>query len=129
MTKTIVQSVKFHATPEELFELYLDAKKHSAATGAPLKISRNPLPCIPSSPADELNDFEAVARRNNRRLPGSPRQNPLISLDGHPRGIQAQMDEQRGDAQAVRNFARLAVDLNLHEWSADASAIPARRTR
>ena len=40
MTKTIVQSVKFHATPEELFELYLDAKKHSAATGAPVKISR-----------------------------------------------------------------------------------------
>ena len=40
MTKTILQSVKFNATPGELFELYLDAKKHSAATGAPVKISR-----------------------------------------------------------------------------------------
>jgi len=40
MTKTILQSAKFNATPGELFELYLDAKKHSAATGAPVKISR-----------------------------------------------------------------------------------------
>jgi activator of HSP90 ATPase len=39
-TKTILQSVKFNATRDQLFELYLDAKKHSAATGAPVKISR-----------------------------------------------------------------------------------------
>ncbi|HKM89346.1 MAG TPA: SRPBCC domain-containing protein [Candidatus Acidoferrales bacterium] len=40
MTKAILQSVKFNAKPEELFELYLDAKKYSASTGSPVKISR-----------------------------------------------------------------------------------------
>jgi activator of HSP90 ATPase len=34
MTKPIVQSVTFKASPEELFEIFTDAKKHSAATGA-----------------------------------------------------------------------------------------------
>ena len=34
MTKPIVQSVTFKASPEELFEIFTDSKKHSAATGA-----------------------------------------------------------------------------------------------
>ncbi len=40
MTPTISQRVKFSASPETLFEMYMDSKKHSAATGAPAKLSR-----------------------------------------------------------------------------------------
>ncbi|MGA8142677.1 MAG: SRPBCC domain-containing protein [Candidatus Acidiferrales bacterium] len=40
MTKAIQQSVKFKASPRALFEMFLDSKKHSAATGAPAKTSR-----------------------------------------------------------------------------------------
>ena len=39
MTKPIVQSVIFKASPEELFEIYTDSKKHSAATGAKASVS------------------------------------------------------------------------------------------
>ena len=40
MTKTIVQKVVFkNTTPKDLYELYMDAKKHSIATGAPAEIS------------------------------------------------------------------------------------------
>ena len=40
MSKTIVQEVVFkNTTPKALYDLYMDAKKHSAATGAPAKIS------------------------------------------------------------------------------------------
>jgi len=40
MTPAILQRVRFSATPELLFEMYMDSKKHSAATGAPAKLSR-----------------------------------------------------------------------------------------
>jgi activator of HSP90 ATPase len=40
MTPAIQQSVEFPATPAELFEIYMDSKKHSAATGGAAKISR-----------------------------------------------------------------------------------------
>ncbi len=40
MTPTISQRVKFSASPETLFEMYLDSKRHTAATGAPAKLSR-----------------------------------------------------------------------------------------
>jgi activator of HSP90 ATPase len=40
MTKAIEQSVRFAAPPEELFEMYLDSKKHSAATGGLARVSR-----------------------------------------------------------------------------------------
>lgn len=40
MTPTISQRVRFSASPETLFEMYLDSKKHSASTGAPAKLSR-----------------------------------------------------------------------------------------
>jgi activator of HSP90 ATPase len=40
MTKAIEQSVRFNATPEQLFEMYLDSKKHSAATGGAARMSR-----------------------------------------------------------------------------------------
>jgi len=40
MLKTIVQDVLFNnTTPKDLYELYMDEKKHSIATGAPAKIS------------------------------------------------------------------------------------------
>jgi activator of HSP90 ATPase len=40
MTPAIEQSVTFKATPSELYELFMDSAKHSAATSAPAKISR-----------------------------------------------------------------------------------------
>jgi activator of HSP90 ATPase len=40
MTRLIQQSVQFPASPEELFEIYLDSKKHSEATGGEARISR-----------------------------------------------------------------------------------------
>ena len=39
MTKPIVQSVTFKASPEELFAIFTDSKKHSAATGAKASVS------------------------------------------------------------------------------------------
>jgi activator of HSP90 ATPase len=39
MTKPIVQSVTFKATPEDLFAIFTDSQKHSAATGAKAKVS------------------------------------------------------------------------------------------
>ena len=40
MSKTIVQKVVFkNTTPNALYELYMNAKKHTVATGAPAKIT------------------------------------------------------------------------------------------
>jgi hypothetical protein len=40
MTRAIQQSVEFKASPETLFEMYMDSRKHSKATGEPAKLSR-----------------------------------------------------------------------------------------
>ncbi len=40
MSETIHQTIEFNATPQEIFELIIDSKKHSAFTGAPAKIGR-----------------------------------------------------------------------------------------
>jgi len=41
MMKTIEQTIEFPGvTPEELFETYMDSKKHTAAIGAPASIER-----------------------------------------------------------------------------------------
>lgn len=40
MTPAIQQSVEFGASPETLYEMYMDSKQHSQATGAPARISR-----------------------------------------------------------------------------------------
>lgn len=40
MTPTILQRVRFSASPKILFNMYMDSKKHSSATGAPAKLSR-----------------------------------------------------------------------------------------
>jgi hypothetical protein len=40
MTPIISQCVKFSASPETLFEMYMDSKKHAAPTGAQAKLSR-----------------------------------------------------------------------------------------
>lgn len=40
MTPTIMQRVGFSASPKILFNMYMDSKKHSSATGAPAKLSR-----------------------------------------------------------------------------------------
>jgi activator of HSP90 ATPase len=39
MSRPIVQSVTFKASPAKLFEIYTDSKLHSAATGAKARIS------------------------------------------------------------------------------------------
>jgi activator of HSP90 ATPase len=39
MGPNIQQSVRFRASPQTLYDLYLDSKKHSRATGAPAKVS------------------------------------------------------------------------------------------
>ena len=40
MPKTLVQKVVFkNATVKDLYDLYMDAKKHSLTTGAPAQIS------------------------------------------------------------------------------------------
>jgi activator of HSP90 ATPase len=39
MLKTIEQSVRFSASAEELYDIYMDPRRHAAATGAPVKIS------------------------------------------------------------------------------------------
>ncbi len=40
MPKTLIQTVKFKVPPEVLYEIYMDAKKHSAAIQAPVTITR-----------------------------------------------------------------------------------------
>jgi activator of HSP90 ATPase len=42
MTKPIVQSVTFTASARELYDIYLDPKRHAAFTGGPVKISAKP---------------------------------------------------------------------------------------
>ncbi|HMD32354.1 MAG TPA: SRPBCC domain-containing protein [Candidatus Acidoferrales bacterium] len=42
MTKAIQQSTKFNATPQALYEMYMDSKQHSAATGGSARLSRKP---------------------------------------------------------------------------------------
>ncbi len=42
MMPAIQQSEEFAASPAELFEMYMDSKKHSAATGGAAKMSRKP---------------------------------------------------------------------------------------
>ena len=40
MTEAIQQSVEFRVAPAVLYEMYMDSKKHSQATGAPAKLGR-----------------------------------------------------------------------------------------
>jgi activator of HSP90 ATPase len=40
MPPAIQQHVEFSASPNTLFELYLNSRKHAAATGVPAKLSR-----------------------------------------------------------------------------------------
>ena len=40
MTPTILPRLKSSVSPEILFEMYVDSKKHTACTGAPAKLSR-----------------------------------------------------------------------------------------
>jgi len=40
MPPVINQHAEFPAPPKEVFELYLDSRKHAAATGAPARLSR-----------------------------------------------------------------------------------------
>jgi activator of HSP90 ATPase len=42
MTKPIVQSVTFKASPGDLFEIFTDSKKHSAATAAKASVTAKP---------------------------------------------------------------------------------------
>ena len=40
MAPTIQQSVRFRTSPQTLYQLYVDSKKHSQSTGAPARVSR-----------------------------------------------------------------------------------------
>jgi activator of HSP90 ATPase len=40
MTRTIEQHAVFRAPAKTIFDLYMDSQKHTAATGAPAKLSR-----------------------------------------------------------------------------------------
>jgi len=40
MMPAIQQSAKFSCSPKELFEMYIDSAKHTAATGMPARLSR-----------------------------------------------------------------------------------------
>jgi len=40
MTRAIEQTAVFESTPSALYELFMNSAKHSAATGAPARISR-----------------------------------------------------------------------------------------
>ncbi len=40
MAKTIQQSVTFSASPEALYDIYMDSKKHGAAVGSKASVSR-----------------------------------------------------------------------------------------
>ncbi|MFI5096603.1 MAG: SRPBCC domain-containing protein [Candidatus Acidiferrales bacterium] len=40
MTPTIQQRVRFRTSPQTLFSMYLDSRKHTESTGAPAKISK-----------------------------------------------------------------------------------------
>jgi activator of HSP90 ATPase len=42
MTKPIVQTAKFSASAQELYDIYMNPKRHAAFTGAPVKISPKP---------------------------------------------------------------------------------------
>jgi len=42
MSKVLQQSVTFRAPAAKLFALYMDARRHAAATGGPVVISRKP---------------------------------------------------------------------------------------
>lgn len=42
MTKPIVQSVVFAVSPCELYDIYLDPKRHAAVTGGKVKVSAKP---------------------------------------------------------------------------------------
>jgi len=42
MPTTVEQSVRFSAPAKELYDLYLDPRRHAAVTGAPVKISPKP---------------------------------------------------------------------------------------
>src|ERR1035437_5463456 len=42
MLKTIEQSIRFSASARELYDIYLDPRRHAAVTGAPVKISAKP---------------------------------------------------------------------------------------
>jgi hypothetical protein len=40
MTPVIQQSVRFRTSPQSLFDMYLDSRKHTRSTAAPARISR-----------------------------------------------------------------------------------------
>lgn len=42
MTKAIYQTVRFNVSSAELFDIYMNAKKHSAAIGSAVTVSRKP---------------------------------------------------------------------------------------
>lgn len=66
------------------------------------------------STADELDNFETVARPHLRLRPASAGENVAITLDRNPIGPHADSLEEQGDAKAVGNFVGIAVNCDGH---------------
>ena len=61
MTKTIQQSVRLPATPDDLYDSYLDAQQHAAITGSRVAIS--------AREGGKFSAFDGMLR--GRNLPSS----------------------------------------------------------
>ena len=61
-----------------------------------------------------MDDLETIVRLNRRLLPFRARQNIEIALYSYALGAHLKMLQQRGNAEAVRNFAKLAIDRDFH---------------
>jgi len=64
MGRDIQQSVELPASPEALFEMYVDAKQHSALTGSAVTVSREP--------GSAFSAFGGAERTNGRDCAGPP---------------------------------------------------------
>jgi len=68
----------------------------------------------PLTAAHKVNDFESIVRLNRSLLPFRARQNIEIALNSHALSRHFQVLQQRSNTEAVRNFAKLAVDRYFH---------------
>lgn len=62
----------------------------------------------------EMYDLEAVIRLDFRFQPARARQDIQIAFDGHPFSGHANVLEQGGNGEPLRNVAALAVDRDGH---------------
>ena len=66
------------------------------------------------SPADELDNFEAVLVAEARFRPAVPPDDVPVQFDGHPVFFQFEQTKEVLQADRRRNFAGLSVDEDFH---------------